>query len=105
MPCAERGRSDPDASVADALRGVFFSQVRCACSVPHVGRESRPDLTHLTQSARNPAPEVSLGSSRASCSKVRGSSEMRKATLQFLRHETSELRGDIKQLEAGEREV
>jgi hypothetical protein len=30
---------------------------------------------------------------------------MRKATLQFLSHETSELRGDIKQLETGEREV
>ena len=30
---------------------------------------------------------------------------MRKATLQFLHRETSELRGDIKQLEAGEREV
>jgi hypothetical protein len=30
---------------------------------------------------------------------------MRKETLLFLRHETNELRGDIKLLEAGEREV
>jgi hypothetical protein len=30
---------------------------------------------------------------------------MRKETLQFLRHETSELRGDIRLLESGEREV
>lgn len=30
---------------------------------------------------------------------------MRKATLQFLRHETTELRGDITLLESGEREV
>ena len=30
---------------------------------------------------------------------------MRKETLLFLRHETSELRGDIKLLESGEREV
>ena len=30
---------------------------------------------------------------------------MRKETLQFLRHETSELRGDITLLESGEREV
>lgn len=30
---------------------------------------------------------------------------MRKATLQFLRHETSELRGDIGLLESGQREV
>jgi hypothetical protein len=35
----------------------------------------------------------------------RGSSGMRKETLKFLRHESDELRGDIKLLEAGEREV